>query len=278
MKRKVEGSAAMSASGITLVIAGKSFRRYVTYRAATVAGLVTNLFFGIIRAYLFLAAAKYAGGTLAGYSQDQLIAYSAWTQALIGWLLIFGTWDLMLAINSGDIAAELCRPINVYWSWQAADLGRAAQGLLFRGIPLLAGYALFFPLSLPHSATVWVFFLVSLVLAALISFAWRFMVNCLSFWTLQNRGLMGFLFTLAMFLGGFIIPLEFFPDWARDVLNWLPFTQMVQMPLQIVAGRVTSVGGLWRILAGQAVWVPVLWAVASLVWRAGIRKLVVQGG
>ncbi len=260
------------------VIAGKSFRRYVTYRAATLAGLATNLFFGIIRAYLLVAATRYAGGTLAGYTAPQLMAYAAWTQALIGFLLIFGTWDLMLAINSGEITADLCRPISVFRSWQAADLGRAFQGLIFRGIPLLAGYSLFFPLSLPRSVLTWAFFAVSLVLAALLSFAWRFIVNCLAFWTLQNRGLIGMLFTLGMLLMGFIVPLDLFPPWARHLTGWLPFPHMVQMPLQIIMGRVTALPALLSLLAGQAAWLLALWVAAWAAWRAGMRKLVVQGG
>lgn len=260
------------------VIAGKSFRRQVTYRAATIAGLVTNLFFGIIRSYMFVAAANASGGVVATYTTAQLLAYTAWSQALIGFLAVFGGWDLMLAVSSGEIAAELCRPISLFRSWQAADLGRAVQGLLFRGIPLLAGYALFFPLWLPSSPVTWAFFLASLILAELIGYAWRFIVNCMSFWTLQARGTMGMLFALGMFFMGFYVPLEFLPPWFQQVAAWTPFPQIIQMPLQIVMGRVTAVGAMIRILAVQGTWVAVMWAVAGLALRAGTRRLVVQGG
>ena len=65
-----------------LVRAG--FRRQSSYRLAMVAGLLTNVVFGFIRASILFAALDSAGGTLAGYDQGSISAYVWLSQGLLG--------------------------------------------------------------------------------------------------------------------------------------------------------------------------------------------------
>jgi len=44
-----------------LALARTSFARMFAYRGATVAGIVTNFFFGLLRAYVFIALFEAAG-------------------------------------------------------------------------------------------------------------------------------------------------------------------------------------------------------------------------
>ena len=64
-----------------LAIAG--FKRWSAYRAAAVAGAVTNSVFGLLRAAITVAAVGAAGGTIAGYSALDVATYTWLTQALI---------------------------------------------------------------------------------------------------------------------------------------------------------------------------------------------------
>jgi ABC-2 type transport system permease protein len=59
-----------------------SIQQHLTYRAATIAGLVTNFFFGILRATIFIAL--YGKQTsVEGISLQGAITYAALGQALI---------------------------------------------------------------------------------------------------------------------------------------------------------------------------------------------------
>src|SRR5262245_34897019 len=92
-------------------IVSLSLRRQVTYRAATWAGLATNLFFGLLRAFVMVAL--YGGrNEVAGLSIQDAITYTALSQAVIAYLSIFGWWDVMESVNSGEVAADLLRPMN----------------------------------------------------------------------------------------------------------------------------------------------------------------------
>ncbi len=257
-------------------LAASSFRRHLTYRAAAMAGLATNFFFGILRAYLFLTVLD-TGAHFAGYSRAQLLAFTGWTQALIAFLMLFGWYELMETVRSGEIVGDLCRPVDLFLYWQSRDLGRSLQALLVRGLPLVLGYRLAFGMELPGAAATWGLFALSLLLAVLVSFAWRFAVNTIAFWWINARGAMWMASTAAWFLSGLALPVDVFPHWLQVVAAWSPFPAILHIPMQIVLGRLVGAAA-GRGLLTQAGWLLTLWVLNLALTRTGIRKLVVQGG
>ena len=91
---------------------------------ATLAGLVTNLFFGLLRVALFLALYG-EQQEVAGLSTTGIITYTGLTQAMIAYLSLFSWYDLMDTVDSGEIAADLLKPMNLFTFWLAQDFGRA---------------------------------------------------------------------------------------------------------------------------------------------------------
>ena len=72
----------------------RSFQRQLTYRAATFAGLLTNFFFGLLRAAVMVAL--YGARTqVAGYSLQNAITYTGLSQATIGFVSLFSWAELM---------------------------------------------------------------------------------------------------------------------------------------------------------------------------------------
>jgi len=156
-----------------LEIAKKSFQRQVAYRGATLAGFVTNLFFGLLRAAILVAV--YGARTeVAGYSIDDAITYTGLTQACIGLTALWGWYDMIRSIKSGEVASDLSKPFDYYGFWLAQDVGRGAYQWLARGVTMMIVYALLFDTTAPATAGQWVGFAISAGLALLISFGWRF--------------------------------------------------------------------------------------------------------
>ena len=176
----------------------RSWQRYLTYRAATLAGLVTNFFFGLLRAAI-LVALYGARQEVDGLTVQGVITYTAVTQALIAYLSFFGWTDLMDSVHSGEVAADLLKPMNFIGFWMARDLGRAMIMFLLRGVTLIMVYTLVFDLIVPETAVQWYAFFIALVLAWLVSFAWRFLINLAAFWTPNALGIGRFGFMLAWF-------------------------------------------------------------------------------
>ncbi len=254
----------------------RSIQRHLTYRAAALAGLTTNVFFGLFRAAvlvaLYGAQDEVAGITLAG-----ALTYTALSQAVIGYLSIFRWTDLMRSIYSGEIAADLLKPMSLFGFWLSQDLGRAAVSLVLRGLPIIAIFALIFDLTAPASPAQWMALVVAVALSWLVSFVWRFLINLAAFWTPNAIGMIRLGFVLSWFFSGFMMPLRFFPDWVVQLAHLTPFPHMVNTVMEVYLGLLKG-PDLAVALLIQAGWVLALLIAGQLALRAGIRRLVILGG
>ncbi|MEX1018180.1 MAG: ABC-2 family transporter protein [Litorilinea sp.] len=258
------------------IITWHSIRRHLTYRAAAWAGLITNIFFGILRAAVLLALLG-ARAELAGVTAQDAITFTALTQAIIAYLSIFGWYELMNSVHTGQVSGDLLKPLGLFRYWLAVDLGRAGVALLLRGCTIMLIYAAFVPITTPPTPAHWLALAVSLSLAWYISFAWRFIVNLAAFWSPNAAGVGRFAFGITWVLSGFFLPLRFYPDWFIALCNATPFPAMVNTVIEIYLGLVHGQAMLY-LLAQQVVWAIALYIAAQLILRAGIRRLVIQGG
>lgn len=257
-------------------ISRASFRRQLAYRAANLAGLTTNLFFGLLRAALLTAL--YGSQTqVEGVTVQGAVTYTGLTQALIASLSIFGWFDMMQSVSSGEVGSDLLKPMRLFTFWMARDLGRALCCLLLRGLTLMGAYALIFDLTAPEGPGHWAAFALALALGWLVSFSWRFLVNLAAFWTPDAAGVGRSLFLFAWFLSGFVVPLRFFPQWFIGFCHLTPFPAMVNTVMEVYLG-VLSGPELAAALGVQALWAAALIAACHCTLRAGVRKLVIQGG
>ncbi|HEY3291834.1 MAG TPA: ABC-2 family transporter protein [Anaerolineae bacterium] len=254
----------------------RAFQRTLTYRAATIAGLLTNLFFGLLRAAVMVALYG-ARPDVGGFSLQAAITFTGVSQAIIAFQNLFGSYEIMESVSSGDIASDLLKPYSYFGMWMARDFGRAVSNLALRSFVLMAAYAVMFHISVPSSVGQWLALLVTLILSWAVSFAWRFLVNLAAFWSPEARGIGRMAFGLALFLSGFLMPLKFFPDWFVTLCNLTPFPAMVNTVVEVYLGVLTGPALLQALLV-QAVWLAMLIIVAQLVMRAGVRRLVIQGG
>jgi ABC-2 type transport system permease protein len=263
-----------------VALARAGFRRYSTYRQATVASIFTNSTFGFLRCYVLLAAAASAPrlGIAGGYDAAQLATYCWASQGLIGMVMLWGWTELSDRIRTGDVLTDLLRPVHPVLSYLAVDLGRAAHASLTRLlVPMLVG-ATFFTLYVPHRPATYPLLLMSVVFAVVVSFGCRYLVNAAGYWLLETRGI-NLIWTFATaVLAGLSFPLHFLPSWLVLTL-WVatPFPSILQAPLDVLV-EYGSTGYSVAVTAGQAVWVVVLLTVCWQVQRRADRKLVIQGG
>jgi ABC-2 type transport system permease protein len=256
-------------------IAKRGYRRYAAYPAATWAGAFTNTVFGFIQAYILLAVYEHRTD-VGGYDVGDAVTYAWLAQALIMTVYIFGWDELALRIRDGSIATDLARPVDPLRYWLAFDLGRAPYHFIFRGVPPFVVGAFVFDLRYP-SAGLAVAFAVSVVLAVVVSLAFRFLYNVAAFWLLDERGILRLAVTVSLFFSGMILPLTFFPGWLHAIAQALPFASIVQVPIDVYLGKHTG-SGLAAALALQAAWAVALLAFARLALARGTRKVVIQGG
>ena len=260
-------------------LAWSGFRRYITYRQATIAGSFTNIVFGFLRCYVLLAvAAGAAGGRPAGYDPAQLATFVWVGQGLLTVVSLWGWTELADRIRTGDVSADLLRPVHPVVSYLAPDLGRAGHALIFRFVPPIVVGLIFFDFFLPGRWFTVPLFALSVLLAVVGSLGMRFLVNATAYWLHDARGPI-ILWTLSSgVLAGLYFPLRFLPDWLAVTL-WVatPFPGLLQTPLDVLVERDPPLLQL-ALVALQAVWAAGLLALCAFVQKRAERRLVAQGG
>lgn len=266
-----------SAVRVLAALAGAEFRRYMTYRQATVAGAFTNTVFGFMRCYILLSVADVTG-QVAGYAPGQLVTFVWVGQGLLAVVNYWGQQELPERVRSGQVVSDLLRPVDLMAGFLAADTGRAGHAMLTRFVvPVVVGL-LAFDFYLPANPWTYPLFAVSVLFAVVVCAACRYLVSLTSFWLLDARGAQMVWVVAAGFGSGLYFPVPVLPDWLATLL-WVgtPFPALMQAPLDVLVERGGTGHGL-VLVAGQAAWLAVVVGVGRVVQRRALRRLVVQGG
>lgn len=264
--------------GVYWAIAVRSFRRFSTYRIATVSGAFTNTVFGFIFCGVYLTLWDARPG-LGGYDVADALTFVWLQQGLLMPIGIFGattTIELGERVRSGEIAVDLYRPTHLMTWWLSVDAGRAAFQLLARGgAPLLVG-SLVFDLRFPSSVLQWLAVAVALAFGILVSFGIRYLVALSGFWITDSRGLENLSMVLSLFFSGTILPLVVFPGWIGEFARATPWAATLQVPIDVWLGR--NPDGIGSALLFQLSWIVVLGVAGRLATVLATRKVVIQGG
>ena len=264
--------------GVYWAIAVRSFRRFSTYRIATLTGAFTNSVFGFIFCGVYLTLWELRPG-LGGYDVSDALTFVWLQQGLLMPIGIFGastTVELGERVRTGEIAVDLYRPTQLMFWWLSVDAGRAMFQLIARGgLPLLVG-ALVFDLNFPSSPAQWMAVAVALVFGVVVSFGIRYLVALSGFWITDSRGVEHVAMVLSLFFSGTILPLVVFPGWIGEFARATPWAATLQVPIDVWLGR--NPGGVGSALAFQLGWIVVLLVAGRLATVFATRKVVIQGG
>src|SRR5260370_38820869 len=191
-------------------VARTAFRRQLIYRWANLAGLLTNIFFGIIFSYVVIAL-FHARPSVAGFDVRDTLRYTWLVQAMVMIVMTFGWYDMMLTIRSGAVISDLSKPCDFYWYWFSREAGRAIYYLFYRGLPTYVAGMLLFGFAAPLDWQSWLAFPLSLTLGTALVIAYRMLYNSLAFWLLEARAMGTMSVVVALFFTCSYIPLSVFP-------------------------------------------------------------------
>lgn len=253
------------------------FLTMLAYRLNYFSGILTYVIY--VGAYFFLYRAMFSGGAanLGGFSPTQMTTYlvvSYMTRAFY-----FNNLDseIMNEVEDGTVAISLIRPYSYPISKFFSGLGEGLFRLLFWMLPGMIVATLLFPVQLPTDPQHWALFIVSGLLAFAINAQINVTFGLLSFFLVKIRSLNWAKRLVTDLLSGVFLPLDLWPSAVRAVLNFLPFQAISYLPSAIFTGHLTGLAAL-QALGVQAVWVVLLAACTTWMWRRARRVLVVQGG
>ncbi|MHB1355918.1 MAG: ABC transporter permease [Anaerolineae bacterium] len=254
-----------------------SLRTQFTYPAWVFWGLLYNLV--NVLPQVFLWRALYIGKEqVAGATLAQMLTYVVLSN-LVGILTnAGGAEDIEERMKSGNIGLDLLRPVSVRGLFVARNLGAMVGNLALTGIPqLVVSIIIVGGILPPVSWAALGCFLLTALLGMGVQISLQLFLGTFSFWFI-NTWLMGWVLDFSwLVLSGSIVPLWLLPRWLLVVAQALPFQAAQFIPIAVYLGKI-PLSDVPRALLVQGLWIAGLLGAQTLLWRRGLRRIVVLGG
>jgi ABC-2 type transport system permease protein len=121
---------------------------------------------------------------------------------------------------------------------------------------------------------------VSLLLALIVNYNIEMLVAPICLYTESTWGINIVKETIVLLLSGASIPLVFFPETFRKIVEYLPFRAVYDIPLTVLLKKngTDSFDGLVNAIGIQLIWCVVLTICGNLFWNHAVKKITVNGG
>jgi len=238
--------------------------------------IVTQIF---LWGAIFAVGTPQAHGEIGGYTYQSMVAYYLLT--MVG--RAFSSMPSLASgiaaqVRDGTIKKFLTQPIDFlgYLFWH-----RVAHKLVYYGVSL-GPFVLVFWLCrsyFPPTPDLYVIAscVASLIMAFLLGFLIETTLGLIAFWFLEVSSLLFIYMMLNYFLSGHMIPLDFLPEWARQIVDLLPFRYLAYEPAAIWLGRYDH-EQIRHLLLIELSWVLGLSVLARLTFLLGVRRYSAFGG
>ncbi len=256
-----------------------AFLTMLAYRLRYYMGILTYLLFVSVHYFIWQAvyASRGEGETLHGFSLEEMVTYVA-----VGWIarsFYFSNIDEEVdeIVTTGQVGNYLIRPVDFQVMLYARAIGESLFRLLFFSVPILLVVAWVFPINGPVSTDAFLMFAASTTLGFFVLAGINFIIGLSAFYLKSIRGLMRAKYFIVQLFSGLLLPITFFPDWLKDIVELLPFKAVAFVPLQIYLGKIASAQAGIALLS-QLVWIVVLFVIGRWYWIRASKRLTLQGG
>lgn len=264
-------------TNLYLKFAMKSFQKQLAYKFEYFVGVLNGFLFIFIFTSLWQAiytSSQAAAGS--GFDINSIIAYAIFAM-IIRISMSMDDMSTIGKVRSGAIALDLIKPMNYFLMMLSEAIGQSMFHWFTRVVPILAICLLVFDVSMPATAVNYALFIAAWGFGYFIMFMVNFLFGLIAFWTIETFSFQLMKYGLYTLFAGGIVPIDFFPDWARPVADILPFKYVLYVPTSLFIGHIGGSAAL-KLLAIQVLWVGGLGFLCWTMWAAAQRKLVVQGG
>lgn len=256
-----------------------AFLNMLAYRLRYFTGVLTYLLFVGVNFFIWQAvyAGKAAGALINGFTLAEMLTYVS-----VGWIarsLYFSTIDYEIdeMVRTGQVSTFLLRPVHFHTIMFCQAAGESLFRLFFFTLPISVVILAIFPVMLPAGGLDFVCFVVSSVFSFLVLTEINFIVGLLAFFFKSIEGVIRAKYFLVQLLSGLLLPLAFFPEWIRWLLDLLPFKIIAYVPLQFYLGKIPH-SDIFAVFANQMIWFALLLVLGQWVWQKAVSKVTLQGG
>ena len=256
------------------------FKSEVMSNITYVANILTNFIGYFLILYIFLNLWQYIysdpSELINGYTMKQMIWYVIITELI--WSTLGGR-NLCRRISDdvkgGNIAYNINKPYSYIGYILSSHLGDCAiRGVLYIILGMAVG--LLFLGSFPKLTIIGVIsVLITFILSIVISILLITCIGLLSFFIEDSKPFY-WLYSKFILVLGVIFPIEFFPVWARGILNYSPIYAVSYGPAKLFVDF--SYNNLCLVILSQVFYIFVAYLLCKLMYSKGVKNINVNGG
>jgi ABC-2 type transport system permease protein len=259
-----------------LGIARLQIKEMIAYKFEVLIWGILNPLVLAVLYFLWRAIYGYSGVTiLRGFTFESLIAYYTLTTILssVTWTMV--DQELSNRVRDGILVNALIRPIHTFVRFLYEKISELSFVFVGQIVPVIVIGAVFLNVKISSPLNV-VLFIISAILAMLLSFTFAFFMGLSAFWLTKYSGLRMFRSGVQWFLGGSVVPLSFFPIFLQKASSYLPFQYMTYEPIQIFLGHYDLINSL-GVIGMQLIWLTILVTLTIFGWRIALRRFSAVG-
>ena len=261
---------------ITLTRAG--IMESLQFRLSFVIMVAGNMLYLIVTYFLWKAIyASVDTDVVNGMTFTDTLIYLVLATALYGFMEMYLVWDIGRSIQSGKIVLDLLKPMPyrryLFWGYS----GNFVVQFFLTFLPTFIVVSVVTHGAVPIGMNL-VWFALSVVLAVVINFSFDFIIGTVCLFTESIWGINIMKQVVVLLLSGATIPLAFFPDKLRAVVNCLPFQAVYHAPLSLLLNEHPDMQTVCATLGLQFFWAAALTLLSVLFWNRSVRQITVNGG
>ncbi len=248
------------------------------FRLSMLVMVIGNLLYLIVIYFLWKAIYASADSDVVnGMTFSDTLIYLVLATALFNFMEMYTVWQIGRDIQSGKIVLDLVKPIDyrryIFWSFS----GSFVTNFLFTFLPTFIVVTAVTHGAI-HMGLNLLYFVVSVVLAIMINYSIDFIVATICLYTESIWGINMMKQVIVLLLSGATVPLAFFPDTLRNVVDHLPFQAIYNAPLTLLLDGDPDMKDVCITLGTQLAWCVGMFIVSKLFWKCSIKQITVNGG
>ena len=254
------------------------FQQSFAYRGRSFIWFLLAFYNPLLVLVFWIGAFAQEGFSLASWSFSSITSYYFLLIIAASFLVVHIEEDVAVEdIREGGLVKYLIRPFSYYWLKFFEEFGyRLTQGA-FGVVVFLVFFLVFRNLvTLTDSIMIGLLSVCVITFGYFISFTFKMIVGLSAFWFTDFWGLQQLVEVIMLLMGGFLMPLDLFPQFVQNLANILPFSYMVYFPIVAIQGKLSFLQ-LLHVIAIQGMWLAGLLMIYKMLWREGIRKFTAVG-
>lgn len=248
----------------------------LAYRFDVFAGILFQCI--VMFATAFFWKALFAGAaSVQGVAVNDMLTYTVISAVMSVFLAPNVEQRVIESVRQGTVAADMLKPIRLFGEYFAEDLGMCTALIFQNALPILAIASLCITVPKPASCGAFLLFLLSFAMSFFINWLLAAIFSMCAFTLMDMSALVQVKRHLIRLLSGSIIPIWFFPGWLANILRFLPFIYIYQLPLELYIGK-GSLSAQLPQMGIQAAWLFLLLSAFLILEKKVLRNVLIQGG